>query len=356
MRSVEVTARTREEAIQKALQQLGVERHEVHVEILEEGSKGFFGFGARDVKVRVTAENLPDEKPAAPEPVEETARPVPRPPRQKGKSRRDRNRPPRWERRNRRPESGSPEAIKDEEEKTDDSDVESRDVSDLSEEQQASKPAEQRHTEQPSIESDRARALLEEMIRLMGFEATVQASVLETGDLLLTVESQDSSLLIGRKGKTLEALQYLINRMVHAEESGDSPDRILVDIAGYVDRRKAALEDMALRLARRAKETGKRIRVKPMSPQERRIIHVTLQDDPDVRTFSVGEAGSRCVIIAPKNERPPSRRGAPPRRRRGGGRRTMAAQRRDAVPQETSQSDGAQPAEAVSYEDESQEA
>lgn len=354
MRSVEVTARTREEAIQKALQELGVERHEVHVEILEEGSKGFFGFGARDVKVRVTAENLPDEKPAAPEPVEETSKPSRRLPRQGGKSRRDRNRSHRRERRNRSPESVAAETVAaDEEEKTEETNT--HDDAAFSQEEDVSRPAEKIKDEQPSIEGDRARALLEEMIRLMGFEATVQAAVLESGDLLLTVESADSSLLIGRKGKTLEALQYLINRMVHAEESADSPDRILVDIAGYVDRRKAALEDMARRLARRAKETGKRIRVKPMSPQERRIIHVTLQNDPDVRTFSVGEAGSRCVIIAPKNERPPSRRNAPQRRRRGGGRRNIATRQRGAAQQETPPSDVAQPAEAVSFEDEPQE-
>ena len=80
----------------------------------------------------------------------------------------------------------------------------------------------------------------------------------ETGGLKLAVESPDSALLIGRKGRNLMAMQYLINRMVAREENGRESERILVDIEDYQDRRKSTLSEMALRLAERAKETGRR--------------------------------------------------------------------------------------------------
>lgn len=214
MRSVEMAAKNREEAIKKALEQLGAERHEVKVEVLDEGSAGFLGIGARDVRVRVTLD-------------------------------RDRG----------------------------------------GEDQECE-----------------AAALLQEMIVRMGLTATVKCETTEEGDLHLVVESPDSAILIGRKGRNLSAMQYLINRMVLPETETNEGRRIVVDVEGYLDRRRTSLEDMAQRLAQRVKETGRRVRVKPLSPQERRIIHMTLQDDPDVKTFSVGESTIRSVIIAPRDE------------------------------------------------------
>ena len=231
MRTIEVNAKTREEAIRSALEKLGVERDEVSVEILDEGSKGFFGLGAREVRIRVTAEKLSDN-------------------------------------------SGAD-----------------------------------------------AGALLEEIIRLMGIEAKVEYAPTEDGNARLNVRSQDSAILIGRKGRNLNALQHLINKIVHAGESGETTERILVDIEGYIDRRQSALEEMALRLAQKAKQTRRGIRLKPLSPQERRIVHLTLQNDPDVRTFSLGNSRFRSVVIEPKNasdtnETRPRRAGQRPR---GGG-------------------------------------
>ncbi len=361
MRSVIVSARTREEAIEKALRELGVERHEVHVEILEEGSRGFFGLGAKDVKIRVIAEHLPDDSPEpSAEARRDTAGSTPRPSRSRDRSRQGAGRRRQRDQRGRKdapaqqPSAVSRNVSDDTESDSDSGDEELEPV--------AEEKAEPRVTESEKtpIECDRARALLEEMIHLMGVQATVQANPMENGDLQLVVESEDSSLLIGRKGKTLQALQYLINRMVHSGENSDAPDRILVDIAGYVDRRKAALEDMAKRLARRAKESGKTIRVKPMSPQERRIIHVTLQDDPDVKTYSVGEAGSRCVVIAPREERQSSRRPSGGRRQqRGRGRRPQNGRNTARPPRNTAireeQGSSVTASNEVSYQDDRSE-
>ncbi|MBI4560060.1 MAG: protein jag [Candidatus Hydrogenedentes bacterium] len=226
MRSVEVSDKTRQGAIQRALEQLGVELHEAQVEILDEGSKGIFGLGARDVRVRVSAEHLAD---------------VPDP---------------------------------------------------------------------------QAAALLREVITRMGMEATVTSEPADNGGLRLKVASPDSAILIGRKGQNLQAMQYLLNRMVHkGEGSEDSGERITIDIEGYLDRRQTSLEEMARRVAQKVKETGRRIRMKPLSAPERRVIHVTLQDNPDVRTFSVGDGPGRTVIVALKDEQRQEHRPEAPRPR-----------------------------------------
>ncbi len=136
----------------------------------------------------------------------------------------------------------------------------------------------------------------------MGIESKVQPVESVQGGLTLSVESPDSALLIGRKGRNLTAMQYLINRIFNRQDEWQQTERIIVDVEGYLDRRRDTLEDMALRMAERAKASGRRVRVKPLSPQERRIVHLALHDDPDVRTFSVGESNYRSVIIAPVTE------------------------------------------------------
>jgi spoIIIJ-associated protein len=164
-----------------------------------------------------------------------------------------------------------------------------------------------------------AAALLSEVIAKMGMEATVSHEPTEDGGVRLNVQSNDSAILIGRKGKNLQALQYLVNRMATAAETTEMPERILVDIENYLDRRRASLEEMARQLAQKAKESGRDIRLKPLSPQERRIIHLTLQDDPDVRTFSMGNSVLRTVVISPKSAGRDE--GRPKRQRGGAGRR-----------------------------------
>ena len=147
---------------------------------------------------------------------------------------------------------------------------------------------------------EEAAALLTEVVNKMGIEAQVGSSLTEDGRARINVESADSAILIGRKGRNLQALQYLLNRMMRPGE-GETIERFIVDVESYLDRRRENLEEMARHLAERAKETGRDVRVKPLSPQERRIIHLTLQDDPDVRTFSLGTSSIRTVVISPKN-------------------------------------------------------
>ncbi len=337
MRSVEASAKTRQEAIKKALEMLGVELHEVEIEILDEGSRGLFGLGARDVKVRVSAEGLPDEP--KPRKHERQERPPREPREERRHERHDRGgrqeRPPKQDRpaaqqdrpAARQERSPRPEKVQRQ------TPVRQRNAAQEKPAQERprtrqEKPREQKVSEpvQPISDARReeAAALLGEVVAKMGIPATVTSLAAEDGGARINVDSPDSALLIGRKGKNLEALQYLINRMMTAGEPSDTGERFIVDIEHYLDRRREGLEDMARQLALKAKETGRDVRVKPLSPQERRIIHMTLQDDPDVRTFSLGTATMRHVVISPKNaqrEDGGSRRGRGPRGRGGQQRR-----------------------------------
>lgn len=338
MRSVEVSARKREDAINKALQELGIERHEAHVEILDEGSPGFLGIGVRDVTVRVSTD-VPGEGGF---PIEADGNRVdaerrdnrggrakgPRNGGDKRRQNRDRkngdrgDRGPRAQQRGRakdrtnrdrrgkstrggRPDRGDQKKSRPAKPAR----PEASRKPDRPKRPRPERPREEYSRPEPKerppakvltdAQSSEAAALLHEIIANMGIESTVQPVESEQGGLKLAVESADSALLIGRKGRNLTALQYLINRILNRQDDWQQTQRIVVDVEGYLDRRRDTLEDMAARLAERAKSSGRRMRVKPLSPQERRIVHLALHDDPDIRTFSVGESNYRSVIIAP---------------------------------------------------------
>ena len=295
MKSVEASAKTRQDAIQKALDMLGAELHEVQIEILDEGSRGIFGLGARDVKVRLTLEAGPEPETRPSTKEEERPRAERRP---EGPPRRERT--PRPERSPRREEPPRGERR-----------------ADRADARPAEKP---REPELPAISDSRreeATALLAEVIEKMGIKATVTSAPTKDGGARLDVESEDSAILIGRKGRDLQALQYLINRMMRSADAPETVERFSVDVERYVERRKAGLEEMALQLADRAKNTGNEVRVKPLNPQERRIVHLALQDDPDVRTFSLGNTLMRTIVISPRTSGRDQRRSRRPRGRGG---------------------------------------
>ncbi|MFP4191954.1 MAG: RNA-binding cell elongation regulator Jag/EloR, partial [Candidatus Hydrogenedentota bacterium] len=294
MRSVEVSAKTREEAIDEGLRKLNAERHEVHVEVLDEGSSGFLGFGARPVRLRMSAEGEPLET--------EEEQPAGRA-KKRGKSVRkedqETSRRGRGGRRSARSkEDAAPEpASKDLEIEPPSVRPGGRAAKTGGSQASSASP------EQPTAKEtgNEAAALLETIIHYMGMEASVASQQHEDGNIHLNVDSPDSAILIGRKGQNLSALQYLLNRMIHHEDE-EAPERIIIDVEGYLDRRRSQLEELARETAGKAKETGKSQRVKPMPPQERRILHLALQDDPSIKTYSVGSAQMRSVVVAPTNE------------------------------------------------------
>ena len=153
-------------------------------------------------------------------------------------------------------------------------------------------------------QGNEAAALLQEIINRMDLTANVSFVRAKDGSARLAVESgEEGGILIGKRGVTLEALQYLVNRMLPQNSTNENTERVVVDVGDYVDRRHAMLRDMALSMAEKAKSSGRNVRLKPLSPQERRIIHLTLEKDVQVRTYSTGDSLFRSVIINPVGSR-----------------------------------------------------
>jgi spoIIIJ-associated protein len=140
--------------------------------------------------------------------------------------------------------------------------------------------------------------ILRDIIDLMGIDADVESEVRED-ELYLNIDTDDVAILIGRHGTTLDAIQYLVNSAV--SKASDVRQRIVVNAAEYREKREDMLVEMAHQAARRARATGREVPLEPMSPRDRRIVHMTLRDDEDVRTFSRDEGRFRAVVVAPSD-------------------------------------------------------
>jgi spoIIIJ-associated protein len=161
----------------------------------------------------------------------------------------------------------------------------------------------------PSAEEDDealrvSREIVTELLERMGTDARVLAvwgPTPEPGEprpLMVDIRGRDLSVLIGRKGETLQALQY-ITRLIVAKELG-RPESVVIDVEGYRERRERQLRQLARRMASQAVEYGRTMSLEPMSPADRRIIHLELRDHEGVRTESVGEGDRRKVTIIPR--------------------------------------------------------
>ena len=245
--SVETMADTVDEAVRAALRQLGAQPHEVLVEVLEEPSRGLLGIGAKPARVRVKLLRPP-------EPVKPIAA---------GDMARD---------------------ITD----YDDEDDEYGDVGAFDDQHDG-------HV---------GKNVLETLLSHMDIRATVtvrQGEPNRPGDAtpwILDVQGDNISKLIGRRGETLNALQYLTRLITsrHLQRRAN----IIVDADSYKERRFDKLRGLATRMADQAVEQGRTVTLEPMPPNERRIIHLELRDRDDVMTESSGEGDSRKVSIVPK--------------------------------------------------------
>ena len=121
----------------------------------------------------------------------------------------------------------------------------------------------------------------------------------ESGGPIIDLEGEDSGLLIGRRGQTLQALQFLVNLIVRKDFDNV---RVVLDVENYRQRREASLRDMAAKVAARVAQTNRAITLEPMPPADRRIIHTSLSDHPDVSTQSSGEGEGRKVTVMPRRD------------------------------------------------------
>ncbi|MBU4002796.1 MAG: KH domain-containing protein, partial [Proteobacteria bacterium] len=120
------------------------------------------------------------------------------------------------------------------------------------------------------------------------------------------VTSEKSALIIGKRGQTLEAIQYLLEKILNKNRTGKV--RINVDIEGYLESRKDSLEEMAVKLADKAKKTGKPVSAGNMNAHDRKVIHLTLKNDRKVRTQSMGDGALKKLVIFPKKKTLPKKK------------------------------------------------
>lgn len=144
-----------------------------------------------------------------------------------------------------------------------------------------------------------AKSTLEEMLRHLGFEATVEEHQMDDG-LLLDVKADDSGRLIGRQGQTLADLQYLVNRMLFQQDN--TAPKVTVDVGNYRSQARDALLKKAKDAAEKVRRWGDVVELEPLNAFERRIVHHALKDDPDVETHSVEVEGTskKAILLRPK--------------------------------------------------------
>ncbi|MBL8162092.1 MAG: Jag N-terminal domain-containing protein [Anaerolineae bacterium] len=274
-RSIETTGDTVEEAIAKGLSELGgVSPSDVIVEVLDEPSRGVFGIGARPAKVRLKLFRVPTP-PAPPAPASK-----PEPPARSRQS----------------------EAVQERSAPKQDIPIEHDE-----DESAAILEDMELISDEAAMDEDVrvAKVVLEELLSKMEILRTqivVRRALTpvdgETNPWLLDITGSDVSALVGRRGETLAALQY-VTRLISSRELQHRAN-IIVDAGGYKIRRSRMLRDLANRMADQATRSKRVVTLEPMPPYERRIIHMTLRARADVQTKSVGEGNARKVTIIPK--------------------------------------------------------
>lgn len=281
-------------AVDLALADLGLTREQVTVTVLEQPSKGFFGIGSRLAKVRVEEIEPPKpEKPAKPEKqekperTEKTEKPdkqvhkedgmeiviekcgVDEEPKRSSKPKRKRNRKPDKKKKEIREDDYLFEEVK----------VLGDRPEDLVEQE-----------EHP------AKTFLEDVVKEMGLKVSIKVSC-NKDSVYVDIDGEDSGTIIGKRGSTLDALQYLTSLVVNKDKNDYI--RVVIDAENYREKREKTLEKLAFRLADKAIRSGRSVKLEPMNPYERKVIHTALQQRKGVTTRSEGEEPYRKVIIEP---------------------------------------------------------
>ncbi len=144
------------------------------------------------------------------------------------------------------------------------------------------------------------RTTLTEIIELIGINAHVEAQRRD-GEIFFEIKGDGSGLIIGKQGQTLDALQYIMNKIA-ANRYRELKEKVILDTENYRGRRVEALKNMALRMGEKVKKLKKAVTIGPLNPQDRRIIHITLSGDENVRTESEGEGFYKKLVITPKSK------------------------------------------------------
>ena len=314
MKCIEVTGKTVKDAIAKGVAELGCDSSDVDIQVIEMGSPGLFGMFGKPAKVRLTmkeskadldlempvfsldqpsgkrrdegkrkeksakadkpakAENA--EKPAKAEPEEKPEEPV---------KTEEKPRPEKKKRREPKPQKAA--------------ETENAEPAEVKVEPVVTEPFVATPEEQLTDTAKSAREFLSGLTERMGVPAEIAVSETEE-QLRMVLSGENMSILIGRRGETLDAIQYLTS--LNVNRTREDYLRVSLDTENYRAKREEALRKLAVRMAGRCKKSGRRVALEPMNPYERRILHSALQADPDVTTHSEGEEPYRRVIITLK--------------------------------------------------------
>ncbi|MBF0979845.1 MAG: protein jag [Clostridiales bacterium] len=250
MEYVEKWGNTEEEAIELALVDLKLSKEDVIIEVLEESNKGFLGIGKKLAKVRVSKKKDSKIKEAAKEIKEEINAEV-------------------------KTDAKVKEISKEKKEKVVSKELNVQEIG--------------TEVETPALD------FLKDMIDKMGIDVEVSARENKDGEIHIDINGKDSACVIGKRGQTLDAIQYLTRVVVNRDE--ENYTKIVVDAGEYRAKREATLAKLAKRLADKVTRTGKPVKLEPMSPYERKIIHSALQNHKKVTTRSEGKEPYRRVVI-----------------------------------------------------------
>ncbi|HKN14750.1 MAG TPA: RNA-binding cell elongation regulator Jag/EloR [Candidatus Binatus sp.] len=267
MDSIEITGISVEEAVKEALEQLGLREDEVAIEVLATPRAGVLGLGARNARVRVTRKSAQAGSNPQPAPAPQA--------RKEGAS--DGNRRERENQRRGRNDSGArrenPVASDDE------GGVAGR--------------------KSVGVEEQRREAtvILQQILEQMGERTDVRQIEVDAETVELEIKGDGSGILIGRHGQTLDALEYIVNRILARRIKDAAP--ISLETESYRARRRQQLHRMALSMGEKAKREHKPVRLEPMVPRDRRVVHLALKDDPMLTTRSAGDGQLRSIEIVP---------------------------------------------------------
>lgn len=272
---ITVTAKTLDDAITEALIQLGVTSDRLDYIVVEKGSAGFLGIGMKQAVIKARKKEEEKEE-LVEEPVKETKKEEKREYKKSQKSdfKKDHKKDSKKDYK-----KSKPEAVKVEKEVKEET---------VKEEVKLAK------VEQATIEA--CEKFVIDVLNAMDMtDVKVTSEIDEEGALSITMEGSNMGILIGKRGQTLDSLQYLANRV--ANKMQDGYVRVKLDTEDYRRRRKETLENLAKNIASKVKRTRRTVSLEPMNPYERRIIHSALQGDPSVSTHSEGEEPYRRVVV-----------------------------------------------------------
>ena len=292
MKSIVSSAKTMEEAVTLGLEKLGASLGDVSIDIIDEGSKGLFGLiGGKPARVRLTVRDGMEEADLLSSLSlggEEPASAKEKPQTKAGKQSAKPEKPAKQDAKPEKP--AKPEKAPQAEKAV---------------KPQAATPA--RKPEKPArtaaatgddTATGKAQRFLADVTRMMGVDVSVDSFTDEEGNVRVDMHGDTLGILIGRRGETLDALQYLTSLYVNRGQ--EDYTRVTIDTENYRAKREEALTRLANRMANRAIKTGRKVVLEPMNPYERRILHSALQQNDAVTTHSEGDEPNRHVVITLK--------------------------------------------------------